>query len=320
MNKGALCISLDFEKFWGIHDVSKLKNVEQNLSKITPVIDRLLYLFNKYDIHCTWAVVGLLNHESLSNLINVNANIQFKYTNPALSPFPLSKHNLDKYVVDCFLGKSNIDKIKKIKGQELASHTYSHFYCLEKGVDEKDFEKDLRLFSTQVAKNIKSIVFPRNQINKKCLKICSENGILTYRGNQPNKYWRNTAFTNEKLTRKIGRTIDAYLKITKDNLIDWSDLKSKTEGLVNIPASRFLKPASFPTFIENLKLNRIKKQMLKSAKQNKIYHLWWHPHNFTVNTQKNFQQLEDLLIYYTQLKKEYNYQSLNMYEIAQKIG
>lgn len=318
--KGTLCISLDFEKFWGIHDVSNLKDVEQKLNKVSLVVDRLLNLFEQYDIHCTWAVVGLLNFENLTDFLNTNSEVDFKYSNSNLSPFPLSTHNLNEFNNDSFLGKQDIDKIKSTTNQELASHTYSHFYCLEDGVDDIEFAKDVKLFKAKVSVDVKSIVFPRNQIDKKCLKVCSKNGILAYRGNQLNRYWKNTAYTNEKLSKKIGRTIDAYFKITPDNLIDWESLKVKNEDLINIPASRFFKPAKFTSFIEKLKINRIKKQMLASAKQNKIYHLWWHPHNFTIKTEQNFNQLENLLIYYTQLKKEYNYQSLNMAEIAQKIG
>ena len=59
--------------------------------------------------------------------------------------------------------------------------------------------------------------------------------------------------------------------------------------------------------------------MLKAAQTNSIYHLWWHPHNFTANIDENMAQLEALAIYYNELKKKYHYQSLNMYEITQKI-
>jgi len=320
INKGTLCISLDFEKFWGIHDVSNLKDVEQKLNKVSVVIERLLNLFEQYEIHCTWAVVGLLNFESLNGLFDANKHIDFKYLTSELSPFPLSKQNLRNFNKDSFLAKNDIDKIKSSLNQELASHTYSHFYCLEDGVGQEDFSRDIELFNKYVSDKAKSIVFPRNQIDENCLKVCRENGILTYRGNQSNKYWKNIAYTNEKLSQKIGRTIDAYIKITPNNLIEWKALENKSEGLINIPASRFLKPAKFPGFIERLKINRVKKQMLESAQQNKIYHLWWHPHNFTSKTEQNFKQLEALLVYYTKLKKEYGYQSLTMAEIAKQIG
>jgi hypothetical protein len=318
MNRGTLCISLDFEKFWGVHDVSDINEVEQKMLKVSDIVSRLLKLFDKYEIHCTWAIVGLLNFKSVEELLSINNSVC--YINQKLSPFPLSKFNLSKFNSNSFLGFDDILNIKKAKYQELASHTFSHFYCLEIGAKSIDFMTDINLFKTHISNDIKSIVFPRNQIDSDCLKICKQNGIIAYRGNQPNRYWKNTAFSNEKITQKIGRTIDAYVKITKDNFIDWKELTYNNQGLINIFASRFFKPVQFPNFIEKLKVNRIKKQMLLSAKQNKIYHLWWHPHNFTTNTDQNFKQLEEILIYFTQLKKTYNYQSLNMNEIVNEIG
>ena len=319
MKKGALCISLDFEKFWGIHDVANLKDVEQNMLKVSGVVTDLLALFNKYDIHCTWAVVGLLNFENLEALSQTKLSNAVSYIDVNLSPLPVSKFKLDDFSFDAFLAQTEIQQIKNTKHQELASHTFSHFYCLEKGITKIDFKKDIDLFKQFVATDVKSIVFPRNQIDENCLKVCAENGMTSYRGNQPNRFWKNTAYTNEKLSQKIGRTLDAYIKITKDNFSDWKTLGQKSKGMVNIPASRFFKPAKFPGFIERLKLKRIKKQMLESAKTNTIYHLWWHPHNFTSNTEANFKQLETIFVYYQQLVKDYDYQSLNMNEIAKQV-
>lgn len=320
MKKGTLCISLDFEKFWGIHDVSKLKDVEQNMLKVSDVVSKLLALFKKYDIHCTWAVVGLLGFSDLQTLKNSVKTKRVPYLDSNLSPFPLSKFELEKYNVNSFLGQAEINLIKQHKHQELASHTFSHYYCLEKGVDIENFTHDMTLFKKYILEEVKSIVFPRNQIKDDCLNICAKEGVVAFRGNQKNKFWKNTSYTNEKLIQKIGRTLDAYIKISKDNLIEWQSLNVKTNGLVNIPASRFFKPAKYFKLIESLKLSRIKKQMLKSAQTNQIYHLWWHPHNFSTNTAQNFEQLENLLIYFNQLKKDYGYQSLNMNEIAQQIG
>lgn len=318
--KGTLCISLDFEKFWGIHDVSNIKSVLSKLEKVPSIVDRLLKLFEKHEVHVTWAVVGMLNFETQKEFINyLNKQDVIPYHNLKFSPIPVNKFNLKASQQNSFLAKQEIDKIKLSKNQELASHTFSHYYCLEDGVSRIDFEKDMQQFKNNVYSDVKSIVFPRNQIDNECLTICCNHKLMAYRGNQNNKFWKNTSFTNESLIQKVGRTLDAYIKISKDCLIDWSSLNNKQNGLVNIPASRFFKPYKFPKFIEGFKIKRIKGQMLNSAKQNKIYHLWWHPHNFSIKTDQNFHQLEELLVYFNELKKEYNYQSLNMNEIAQKV-
>jgi hypothetical protein len=49
-----------------------------------------------------------------------------------------------------------------------------------------------------------------------------------------------------------------------------------------------------------------------AAKKNKIYHLWWHPHNFGANMEKNLQQLQLILQHYEKLNKIYGMQSYNM--------
>jgi len=314
--KGALCISLDFEKFWGIHDVTNLKNNEQHLIKVNEIVSKLLALFTKYDIHCTWAVVGLLNFNNLNELENYCKSLVINYDRTDYSPFPLSKYHLKNVNQNSFLAKIEIEQIKKTPNQEVASHTFSHLYSLEKGITEKDFQNDIDNFKATIGE-VNTVIFPRNQINQNYLHLLSKGKTITYRGNQENKFWKNSQFKTESIFKKAGRVIDAYIKISKDNLINWRNLKQNNS--INIPASRFLRPVQFNNTIENIKLKRIKKQMLSAAKQNKIYHLWWHPHNFSENTEENFRQLESLFIYYVHLNKAYNFQSLNMNEISKSI-
>lgn len=319
MKKGALCISLDFEKFWGIHDVADLEKSKGSLAKVSTVVTRLLKLFDKYEIHCTWGIVGMLNFDNYSELNTYCKGLKPAYLDSKFSPFPIIKYALDKVDSTVFLAAKEIEEIRTYTNQEIASHTFSHYYCLEKGKGPEEFQLDIDRFKEKIG-SVKTIIFPRNQVDEKCLKICLDSGMHTYRGNQENKFWKNSTLKEESISQKIGRTLDAYLKISKDNLIDWSDLKTKGSRMLNIPASRFLRPHQFSTSIEKLKISRIKKQMLKAAQQNKIYHLWWHPHNFTTNIDANFNQLEELLKYYNKLKLEYGFISLNMNEISERVG
>jgi len=56
--------------------------------------------------------------------------------------------------------------IDKSKNQELATHTFSHYYCLEEGQTKESFYADLEA-AKKIAKekniSLKSLVFPRNQ-------------------------------------------------------------------------------------------------------------------------------------------------------------
>jgi hypothetical protein len=59
--------------------------------------------------------------------------------------------------------------------------------------------------------------------------------------------------------------------------------------------------------------------MTYAAKSNKVYHLWWHPHNFGADMNANIEFLEKILSHFSQLQKTYRMQSLNMQEIASLI-
>ena len=89
---------------------------------------------------------------------------------------------------------------------------------------------------------------------------------------------------------------------------------------VNIPASRFLRPYSQRLqFLDALKLRRIKSGMSHAAKYNLTYHLWWHPHNFGKNQDKNFLFLEKILMHFKALHNRYDFESLTMTHLTKKI-
>ena len=68
---------------------------------------------------------------------------------------------------------------------------------------------------------------------------------------------------------------------------------------VDIPSSRFLRPFSKKAkMFEGLRLHRINSGMTYAAKNNFSYHLWWHPHNFGINKNENFEFLEKILEHY----------------------
>ncbi len=315
MNNGALCISLDFEKYWGIHDISNINQTDIQFEKVHEIVDRLLNLFDEYAIHCTWAVVGLLNFKDINSLLEFDDNVEIPYKVSSYSPFPIKKHNLSKIHANHVLGFKEIERIKKETGQELASHTFSHYYAIENGQTINNFKTDLSLFNHHVGK-VKSMVFPRNQVNQSYLNICSEYGIRVYRGNQKQWFWKNNRFQKEHIFQKVIRFTDAYIKLSKSGYTSWTDLAKNCTEMLNLPANRFFRSYNYHKAIERLKIRRIKNEMLNAAQKKGVYHLWWHPHNFSTNTEENFKQLEELLEYYNYLKKEYDFESLNMNEIS----
>ena len=56
--------------------------------------------------------------------------------------------------------------------------------------------------------------------------------------------------------------------------------------------------------------------LLYCNKNKEIFHLWWHPHNFGVNTNQNIEFLDEILSSFKDMQKQYKMQSLNMGEIS----
>jgi peptidoglycan/xylan/chitin deacetylase (PgdA/CDA1 family) len=214
-----------------------------------------------------------------------------------------------------------IKKIQEYPNHEIGTHTFSHYYCLEDGQKTQDFEDDLRSSITIAEeKGIKlsSLVFPRNQFNDEYLKLCKDFGIICYRGNQYSWLYTARNDNNETLFRRGLRLVDSYINLSGHNC--YSDTSLKASIPLNIPASRFLRPYSRKLkMFENLRLRRIKSDMLYAAKKGMTYHLWWHPHNFGINQMENFMFLEKILKYYQKLNKQYNYQSYTMSGLTKEL-
>lgn len=318
-NNGALVISLDFELLWGVFDKVNWRQKREYFQNTRKVIPETLHLFEKYDIQCTWATVGMLFNQDWQEWnANMPEDLPY-YSKPELSAYNFGQEIQVNETEELCFAPELIKLIIDTPGQEMATHTYSHYYCLEKGQNLKTFEADL-LQSTRMAKkfgiNLKSLVFPRNQLNEEYLEVCRKHGIENVRSNPTDWYWRDTE--SDSLINKIFRTGDAYLGPSNK-----SYNLSEQIFLSNLPisqkASRLLKPFSTTNNLNNLKLNRIRTEMTKAAKGKEIYHLWWHPHNFGEHPQENIKDLEKVLIHFDALRKKYGYLSLNMCETGKQV-
>ena len=59
--------------------------------------------------------------------------------------------------------------------------------------------------------------------------------------------------------------------------------------------------------------------MLHAARNKKLFHLWWHPHNFGVNLAENIQFLERIMQYYNELNTRYGFQSITMSALTDEL-
>jgi peptidoglycan/xylan/chitin deacetylase (PgdA/CDA1 family) len=315
---GIFTISLDFELFWGMRDCISLEEYKDNLLGVYQAIPKLLDLFAEYEIHATWATVGFLHFNNVETLkANLPKNLP-SYQQENLSPYPyiqaLEKEQ-DKQLLFC---PKLIKLITQYPGQEIGTHTFSHYYCLETGQTEAEFKADM-LAAIKIAKDTsiatKSLVFPRNQYNEKYLKILEDLEIICYRGNET--HWMYNSYDNDGNSwyKRLLRLVDNYINISGHNCYSLAELKSTYP--VNIPASKFLRPYSPQLkYFDFLRFQRIKSSLSYAAQHRLVYHLWWHPHNFGIHLTENLNFLSQIIVLYKKLHSQYEMRSLNMTELA----
>lgn len=311
---GSFIISLDFELHWGGVEKWNLEKKKDYFLNTRKVILELLKIFEEYNTRVTWATVGFLFSSNLEELKNFFPSEKPSYNNQELNYYRLfeEKQVGENETDDPFhFANSLINEVIKTKGQELASHTFCHYYCNEKGQNKKQFDLDLK--ATQdischfFDKKLKSLVFPRNQFNEDYLSVIKGNGYNVIRTNPNVWFWKSKS----KLIF-LARALDTLFSVSKRLSFPDKDVTSDN-GLVKLPASRFFRPyTEKEKVIQKIKIKRIKSEMLLAAKNNEHYHLWWHPHNFGDFPQENLNQLKEILDYHKYLNQEYNFPSKSM--------
>ena len=319
---GALVISLDFEINWGVRDQQTLAQYGTNLLGVRQAIPAMLALFGEYELHVTWATVGLLFFETKAEMLAQLPAVRPDYADPNLSPYlVLDQVGPDEAHDPYHFGRSLINQIRATPGQEMASHTFCHYYCLERGQTVETFRHDLQA-ALRVAEaqgmQLKSLVFPRNQYNAEYLTTCRELGISSYRGNEQSWIYKERSEEQQALYKRGARLLDAYLNLSGQHTARWADMARSFP--YNIPASRFLRPWSGRLkTLESLRLRRILKGMEHAARHGEVFHLWWHPHNFGANLAENMAVLRRIAEHYRHLQARYGMQSLSMAEVATRL-
>jgi peptidoglycan/xylan/chitin deacetylase (PgdA/CDA1 family) len=315
----ALVISLDFELHWGVseHVAGDKHPYISNLYGAREAVPRLLKLFEKRNIHASWAIVGKLFARGKEDLEVFTPSVLPKYERESLDTYRL-KSGYSEEEAPLYFAPSLIKQIRATPGQEIACHTFCHYYCDEPGQDKETFRADLKAAQAIAVRDglrLRSLVFPRNQIVEDYLTVLPEEGMNVYRGNPAGEvYHTPKSGLNRHLVRVL-RLADSYLNLTGENTFRWSNIGDKPP--YNIQASRFLRPYSSRLWmLEPVRRRRIINGLRKAAKRGEIFHLWWHPHNFGANQKENFATLNEIFDEFERLRERYGMQSLNMNEAA----
>lgn len=312
MKQGKFIVSLDFELFWGFSGFERpfLQGYKNNVENALKALDEILRICGKYDVKVTVAYVGAMNLSSRKEFLE-------NYSSPSYANETLSSHSLlskyDDIIEEQLLFcQDKIEELKKNPLVELASHTFSHYYCLEEGQTSKEFSRDLD-YGYKLNGIMNSIIFPRNQVSEAYLHNCEHYGFTHYRGFIPDWLWKPEASSSRYSIKGLLRLVDSYLPIT-----GYRTYKHPVHGLgiVNVPSSMFYRSYNKRlSFLEPLKVHRVTSAMKVAAKRRECFHLWWHPHNFGINMDENLKQLEQICKNYESLSQRYNYTSVFMKEL-----
>ena len=328
-SRGQFVISLDFELHWGMFDKVTLAEYGDNISGVKDAIPAILDLFKEYKLHATWATVGMLMYEDKTTLLNALPKKPFQpqYNDMRVSSYEhLKTDDIGQTEKDdpYHFGATLVRQIVNTPNQELGSHTFSHYYCIDGSKNsEAIFTADciaMKVAAKPYGITPSSLVFPRNQWTEKALETAKEEGIETYRGTERHFLYKTRPESKQTFLIRGLRLLDAYLNFSGHHTHTITTVnRSNTDSTVpiNIPSSRFLRPWSRRlSFLEPLRLRRIKRAMTNAAKCGEVFHLWWHPHNFGTNLEKNMDVLKEITEHYRWLSEKYGMKSMNMKEAA----
>jgi hypothetical protein len=319
---GALVISLDFELHWGLRDhVTRSDARYGRLPEARRAVADMLDVFESRHIRATWATVGFLFASTRDEVDAAAPRERPVYSSAELDPY-VEAIGVDEEHDPEHLAGSLVDLIGASAGQEVGSHTFSHYYCLENGQTEATFRADLasaQAIALRRGLHLSSLVMPRNQWNPAYAATVLNAGFRCIRGPQHSWSHRARPGGRQSILHRGARLGDSYIGISPPPTTDWDDVLLPS-GLCDVPASAFLRPYD-PALrrLEPLRLARLRSGMRHAAKHGRIFHLWWHPHNFSQHQSENFAVLEQVLDEFDRLAAGEGMQSLTMADVATTV-
>ena len=322
-DKGIFTLSLDFELAWGLRSEKELQDYKENIIGARKAVPALLDIFEEYGIRATWACVGILLLSGKGELIRRLNEAGLDYSKTGyFSGRQMESIGESEESDPYHYAPSLIKRITASSGQEIATHTFSHYFCKERtaeavGLFKKDAAAAIKA-SNDSGISVQSIVFPGNIYSSEYIAAAKELGLRAYRGNEEAWIYSRESYINRGFLVRAWRFLDIYLNIFGYSLYSPDDVKKELP--INLPSSRCLRPFRKKFgLLELMKIDRILSEMTYAAKEGLIYHIWFHPHNFGKDLNENMQMLRKILDHYAGLKKTYGMESLNMADISGRI-
>jgi len=306
-NKGYFVFTLDTELAWGHYDCFTPTMFSANGQEERKVIERLLDIFEQFNIVATWAIVGHMFFEKCEKC-DFCPILEWK-----------GKYEVFNKIYEAddplWYGADIIELlIRDNPRHEIAFHGYTHKVFDENLLSKEEARREIREWlRVSQRKNIipKSVVFPKNKIGH--LDILKDEGFVCYRGEQilPGIF-------SIPILGKILVRIDNLIQFVPPEVFD---PKIEPSGLMNLPSSRrlFGMNRRVSLVLDMLKLpylnmDCIIKGVNKAANEKKVIHIRSHPYEF--RTEKDYDKLRYLLQVVSAEIKIGRMQSIGMANLA----
>ncbi len=320
---GKLVISLDLELFWGCRRQQRLEACRDELLSARRAVPRLLQLFRDYDLRATWPVVGLLFATSKDEMLEVMPDQLPVYRDIDASPYAhIARIGASERDDPVHFAPTLIGQIAACPGQEVASHTFSNFYCGQRGQQRRDFRADLGA-AIDVARRrgiiLRSLVVPFNDLPEKYLEICGQLGISAYRGVPPVWPYSRSESDGGNIQsglRRWARRLDTVVPLTGTRCVQ--PPHRTASGPVNVAATRRLLPVLEGTdsWSSPLPRWRLVTELDHAAREGGIVHLWGRVADFAHHLTARCGQLRRILDRFAHWRTRDRMQSLTMHDVV----
>ena len=314
LNQGVFTVSIDFELIWGTLDLfgpDRFRRACEVERKV--VVDRLLELLAEFEIPATWCIVG---HLFLDRCEGGHREMVRPHHSWVEDDWFARDPGTDIERDPIFYGRDLVGKIMACPvPQEIGSHSFSHVIFGDPGCSRETAQSELaacvRLAEERGFK-LQSFVFPRNMVGH--LDVLRDYGFACYRGPEPGWYEsRNWP----KPVKRLAHLWDVIAASQPPvSLPEYSE-----SGLWNIPASMIYFPMDgIRRYIPmERRVKRAVKGLEAAARQQRIFHLWFHPTNLAQETEVMFKGLRAICMRARELKNEGKLEFLPMGAIVAAI-
>ena len=305
-------ISFDCEGKWGFADHSI--NYERDFltnENINKAYKRIIDILNKYGIKGTFGFVGAFTlsvdeyHENRAWFANKTETVQ-KW-------LQLFKKDMERGDFEGWFNPEPIKIVDQENIHEIGSHGFTHIPLGESLISRANFLEEMHLIkqtSHFKARERMTFIYPRNIIGY--TDELAKAGFIGYR--------------DRIYSYGSGKTIIRMLMKLKNysselNLIKRAQPHAKPGNLIKIPSGFILNyrnglKKEIPL---GLTIKRWEHIILDAVRNNKVVHLWSHPHNF-ITGDNMYELLEGVLRMVNRFKKTGMLQNVTQKEYAELLA